>query len=267
MTTSLSGGSKRGARVAAQLPRHVAVLGVISFLTAMSSAMVQGLLPVFLVRVLHSTMATVGIIEGAAEGMTSITKIVSGMTSDWLGRRKPIVLLGYVLSAVNKLLFPLAGDASVVLVARVIDRVGKGMRDAPRDAFLTDVTPAPIRGSGFGLRLAFYTTGFVVGPLAAIGLMRLSGDDVRLVFWIAVIPAAIAIIVLLVALKEPLKPPTPAWPSLQIQPGALAHFPAPFWWALTIASLLSLARFSPAFLVLKASQKYLKFQHQPMCVN
>ena len=133
----------------------------------MSSAMVYGLLPVFLVRVLHTTIASVGIIEGIA---------------DWLGRRKPIVLLGYALSAVNKVLFPLAGDASTVLLARVIDRVGKGTRDAPRDAFLTDVTPMPIRGSGFGLRITFYTAGFVAGPLAAMALMRAGGDNFSLVF-------------------------------------------------------------------------------------
>lgn len=235
-----------------RLPRHIVVLGIISFLTAMSSAMVYGLLPVFLVKVLHATAASVGIIEGIAEATTSLTKIASGMASDWLGRRKPIVLFGYVLSAVNKLLFPLAGAASTVLVARVIDRVGKGMRDAPRDAFLTDVTPAPIRGSGFGLRLAFYTTGFVVGPLAAIGLMRLSGDDFRFVFWVAVIPAAIAVIVLLLALKEPPKRTALGTSRLQIRRGDLALFPYPFWWAIAVASLLSLARFSQAFLVLKA---------------
>ena len=132
----------------------------------------------------------------------SLARIFSGLASDWMGRRKPLVLLGYAVSAVNKVMFPLAGAVSTVLVARVIDRVGKGLRDAPRDAFMTDVTPAKIRGSGFGLRLAFYTTGFVIGPLAAMGLMKLSGDDFRLVFWLAVIPAALAIVVLVFAVKE-----------------------------------------------------------------
>ena len=240
-----------GERAALRLPRHIVVLGIISFLTAMSSSMIYGLLPVFLIKVLHSTMATVGFIEGLAEATTSLTKIASGVASDWLGRRKPIVLLGYALSAVNKVLFPLAGAASTVLVARVIDRIGKGTRDAPRDAFLTDVTPAPIRGSGFGLRLTFYTTGFVVGPLTAIGLMNLSGDNFRLVFWVAVIPAAIAIIVLLVALKEPPRPAAFDGPRLRIQLSDLSRLPNSFWWALMVATLLSLARFSQAFLVLK----------------
>jgi MFS family permease len=237
-----------------QLPRHIAILGIISFLTAMSSAMVYGLLPLFLVRVLHTTIASVGFIEGIAEATTSVTKIVSGIASDWLGRRKPIVLLGYALSAINKLLFPLAGDASSVLLARVIDRVGKGTRDAPRDAFLTDVTPMPIRGSGFGLRLAFYTSGFVAGPLTAMLLMRLSDDNFRFVFWVAVIPAALAIVVLLVALKEPPRRAALLLPRLRVQRRDLTLFPVVFWWAIAIASLLSMARFSHAFLVLKAHE-------------
>jgi MFS family permease len=252
MTASTVKGSVHRQQPRGRLPRHIIVLGIISFLTAMSSAMVYGLLPVFLIKVLHTTAASVGFIEGMAEATTSLTKIASGMVSDWLGRRKPIVLIGYTLSAVNKVLFPLAGDAATVLVARIVDRVGKGTRDAPRDAFLTDVTPAPIRGSGFGLRLTFYTAGFVVGPLTAIALMSLSGDDFRLVFWVAVIPALMAIIVLLVALKEPPRHAALPPPRLRIRRSDLASFPPPFWWAIAIASLLSLARFSYAFLVLKA---------------
>ena len=251
-------------RVGEHLPRHIAILGIISFLTAMSSAMVYGLLPVFLVRVLHTTIASVGIIEGIAESTTSLTKIVSGMASDWLGRRKPIVLLGYALSAINKVLFPLAGDASTVLLARVIDRVGKGTRDAPRDAFLTDVTPMPIRGSGFGLRITFYTAGFVAGPLAAMALMRASGDNFRLVFWVAVIPAVMAIVVLLVALSEPPRRAILPLPRLRFQRCDLARFPVSFWWAIVIASLLSLARFSHAFLVLKAYEVGIDAAFVPM---
>ncbi len=234
------------------LPRHVVVLGVISLLTAASSAMIYGLLPVFLLKVMGVTMVSVGLIEGLAEGATSLAKIGSGLASDWIRRRKPLVLVGYALSAANKVLFPLAATASVVLAARVIDRIGKGMRDAPRDAFLTDVTPAPIRASGFGLRLTFYTTGFVVGPLAAMALMAASGDDFRLVFWIALIPAVIAIAVVMFGIKEP--PPVFASGSRRLywRPSDLAGFTGSFWWAVLIASLLSLARFSQAFLVLKA---------------
>ena len=234
------------------LPRHVVVLGVISLLTAASTAMIYGLLPVFLVRVMGVTMASVGLIEGLAEGGTSIAKIASGLASDWIGRRKPLVLLGYGLSAANKVLFPLATGAGVVLAARVIDRLGKGIRDAPRDAFLTDVTPAPVRGSGFGLRLAFYTVGFVLGPLAAMALMRASGDDFRLVFWIALLPALVAVAIVLFGIKERRRIPAAGAQRLRLRPGALARLSAPFWWAVGVASLLSLARFSYAFLVLTA---------------
>ena len=237
--------------LARHLPRNVAVLGVISLLTAMSSAMVYGLLPVFLVKSLGATTASVGLIEGVAEAVMSLTRIFSGVASDWMGRRKPLVLIGYAVSAVNKVMFPLAGAVSTVLVARVIDRAGKGLRDAPRDAFMTDVTPANIRGSGFGLRLAFYTTGFVIGPLAAMGLMKLSGDDFRLVFWLAVIPATLAIIVLIFAIKEE-TPKKFAPRPLGLRRGEPVAFAGSFWWAIAIASVLSLARFSYAFLILKA---------------
>lgn len=234
-----------------RLPRHVAVLGVISLLTAMSSAMVYGLLPVFLVKILGASMASVGFIEGIAEAMMSLTRIFSGLASDWMGRRKPLVLLGYAVSAVNKAMFPLAGAVSTVLAARVIDRIGKGLRDAPRDAFMTDVTPAKIRASGFGFRLTFYTTGFVIGPLAAMGLMGLSGDDFRLVFWVAVIPAVLAIVILFFGITERL-PKKFAPRPLRLRRSDLTLFTGAFWWAVAIASLLSLARFSYAFLILKA---------------
>jgi MFS family permease len=160
-------------------------------------------------------------------------------------------VLGYALSAVNKLLFPIAESASMVLLARVSDRVGKGIRDAPRDALMTDMTPSAIRGSGFGLRLALYTVGAVLGPLAAMTIMSLSGDNFRLVFWIALIPGFASVAVLLLWVKE--EPRAGAewhWPPIRRED--ITDLSAPFWWAISIAAILSLARFSPAFLVLKA---------------
>ena len=236
----------------AHLSREVAVLGIVSLLMGMSSAMIYGLLPVFLVTVLAASTATVGLIEGIAEATTSAMKIFSGAASDWSGRRKPLVVLGYVLSAGSKLLFPLAGTASTVLIARIADRIGKGVRDAPRDAFLADMTPSEIRGSGFGLRFALYTIGAVAGPLVAIALMALSGDNFRLVFWIALLPGFASIGVLLVGVKEAPHQPCDSrkWPP--IRRDDLALLTAPFWWAISIAGIFSLARFSPAFLVLKA---------------
>lgn len=221
-------------------------------LTAMSSAMIYGLLPVFMVRVLGISIASVGVIEGTAEAANSLIKIVSGTASDWIGRRKPLVVFGYTLSALIKTIFPVAGTASAVLAARVIDRMGKGIRDAPRDAFLADLTAKEIRGEGFSLRLAIAIAGFVAGPLIAIGIMKLSGDDFRLVFWIALIPAYLSIIVLLVAVKELPFNHAESLQRLPIRRSDIRALPAAFWWVIAIASLLSLARFSQAFLVLKA---------------
>jgi predicted MFS family arabinose efflux permease len=240
-------------RVLRRLPPDIAVLGYVSMLTATSSAMIYGLLPVYLVRALAISIASVGLIEGLAEAATSLIKIVSGMVSDWTRRRKPVVVFGYMLSAVIKTIFPIAGTASAVLTARVVDRLGKGIRDAPRDAFLTDLTTEEIRGAGFGLRLALAISGFVVGPLIAVALMKLSGNDFRLVFWIALIPAYLSIIVLTVLVKElPFEHEEEQRRRL-IRRSDVAALPAAFWWVMAIASLLSLARFSQAFLVLKAN--------------
>ena len=236
------------------LSPNVVVLGIVSLLMGMSSAMIYGLLPVFLVTALGASTTTVGLIEGVAEATTSAMKIFSGAASDWIGRRKPLVVLGYALSAVNKLLFPLAETASTVLVARIADRIGKGIRDAPRDALLADMTPVAIRGSGFGLRLALYTIGAVAGPLAAIALMTLSGDDFRLVFWIALLPGFASVVVLLIGIKEAPNQRSDDRGRYPVRRNDLALLRASFWWAISIAAIFSLARFSPAFLVLKAHQ-------------
>lgn len=235
-----------------RLSPDIVALGCVSLLMGMSSAMIYGLLPVFLVTVLGASMTSIGIIEGMAEATTSLTKIFSGAISDWLGRRRPLVLIGYGLSAVNKLLFPLAAAASTVLIARVVDRVGKGIRDAPRDALLADVTPARIRGSGFGLRLALYTVGAVAGPLTAMGLMALTGNDFRLVFWVAVVPAFASVLVLYLFVREPPRAQAATQRRSALHRADLARLALPLWWIIAVAAVLSLARFSPAFLVLKA---------------
>jgi MFS family permease len=236
-----------------RLSPNIALLGLVSLFTATSSAMVYSLLPIFLVKVLGASVAVLGIMEGTAEATNSAMRLISGAASDRIGRRKPLVALGYILSAANKLLFPVADSVSVVFAARLIDRFGKGIRDAPRDAFVTDLTPSEIRGSGFGLRLAFYTMGFVLGPLAAIGLMMLSGDNFRLVFWLSVVPALVAIAILFFMVKELPSNKNDGRRQVHIHVSDLARLAAPFWWSISIASLLSLARFSQAFLVLKAN--------------
>ena len=233
-------------------------------LTAMSSAMIYGLLPVFLVRVMGASIASVGVIEGMAEAANSFVKIVSGAASDWIGRRKPLVVFGYTLSAIVKTVFPLAGSVSMVLTARVVDRLGKGIRDAPRDALLADLTSPEIRGTGFGLRLAVAISGFVMGPLIAVALMMWSGDNFRLVFWIALIPAYLSVILLLVTVKEAPIDHDEGQRRLSIRRSELAALPSMFWWVIAIASLLSLARYSQAFLVLKAHDVGLDTAYVPL---
>lgn len=218
----------------------------------MSSAMIIGLLPVFLASIIGAHMASIGVIEGVAGAANSITRILSGPLSDLIGRRKPLLVFGYGLSAVIKVLFPLAETAATVFAARAIDRVGKGTRDAPRDALLTDITPPEMRGSSFGLRGALYTLGFVAGPLSAMSLMILSNNDFRLVFWIALVPALVAIAIVVFGVKESAPAPRDGGALRRIGRHELATLAMPFWWAVAIAAIFSLARFSEAFLVLKA---------------
>jgi MFS family permease len=234
------------------LPRNVVALGVVSLLMATSSQMIHGLLPAFMVTVLGASVMAVGLVEGIAEATNSLAKVASGMLSDWLGRRKPLVVFGYGLAALSKPLFPLAGDVVTVLAARLFDRTGKGVRDAPRDALLADQLPASVRGSGYGLRLTFFTMGSMLGPLAAIAIMLASGGDIRLVFWVAVIPAFICVAVLVLAVKEPDLDPGNAHRRLSLR--GLRELPAAFWWVVAITAVLELARFSQAFLLLKAKE-------------
>ena len=178
-----------GSKRSAGLPRGVWALGFVSMFMDISSEMVHALLPVYLVAVLGTSTLTVGFIEGIAEATANITKIFSGTLSDWLGKRKLLTSIGYGLAAFTKPIFPLASTVGWVVAARFIDRIGKGIRDAPRDALIADIAPADLRGASFGLRQSLDTVGAVAGPLLAIALMALSSGNFRFVFWIAVLPA------------------------------------------------------------------------------
>lgn len=236
----------------ARIPRVVWLLGLVSLCMDLSSEMIHALLPVFLVSTLGASARTLGVIEGVAEGTASLVKIFSGVISDWIGRRKPLVVVGYGLAAISKPLFPLANSAATVLLARFVDRVGKGIRGAPRDALLADTTPPEIRGAAFGLRQALDTTGALLGPLVAIGLMSLLAANVRAVFWIAAIPAIAAVVALVVGIQEPeqhaassRRAALPHWRELR----ALGQ---PYWTVIFIGTLFTLARFSEAFLIVRA---------------
>ena len=236
------------------MPRSVVVLGFVSMLMDVSSEMIHSLLPVFMVSVLGVSVLVVGIIEGIAEATASITKVFSGVISDWIGKRKPLVLLGYGMAALTKPLFPLAQGVTMVLTARFIDRIGKGIRGAPRDALITDLVSKEQHGAAFGLRQSLDTVGAFVGPLLALALMFLSGDNFRLVFWFAVIPAVATVLLIVFGVREPEHAPsTGAKKPFPIQKSELSKLPKAFWLVVTVASAFTLARFSEAFLLLRAS--------------
>jgi MFS family permease len=226
-----------------------------------SSEMIHALLPVFLVSVLGASVTAVGLLEGAAEAIASITKVFSGTLSDWLGKRKLLVVVGYGLAALTKPLFALAPSAGWIFAARFTDRIGKGIRGAPRDALIADITPADARGAAFGLRQALDTVGAFAGPLVAIALMAATHDSFRTVFWLAAIPAAVAVAVLILFVREPERP-RPA--RVQSPLRAVGALGAAYWWLVGVAGLFTLARFSEAFLILKVADAGLAAVYVPM---
>jgi len=236
-----------------QIPSGVVALGFVSLFMDVSSEMVHSLLPIFLVNVLGASAATFGVIEGVAETSTAITKVFSGVLSDWWGKRKPLLLAGYGLAALVRPVFPLAGTATVVFAARLIDRIGKGIRGAPRDALVADLTPPDRRGAAYGLRQSLDSVGAFAGPMIALGLMLGFNNDVRRVFWIAAIPALIAVGILLFAIREPATRRAERR-DFPIQPGELRLLPAHYWLTIGIAALFTLARFSEGFLLLRAQR-------------
>ena len=244
------------------IPRSVWALGLVSLFTDIGSEMVHSLLPLLLVGSLGASGLVIGLIEGTAEALVLIVKVFSGYLSDAWGRRKPLVLLGYGLAALSKPLFPMAGSVSTIVAARLLDRFGKGIRGAPRDALIADVTPVAIRGSAFGLRQAMDTLGAVVGPLCAVALMTVLLGDIRAVLWFAVLPGLIAVALIVFAVREPESPGRPA--RLPITREGLASLGKPYWMLVAVAALLALARFSEAFLILRGAQLGLADAHVPL---
>jgi MFS family permease len=236
-----------------RLPAGIWALGFVSLLMDVSSEMIHSLLPVFMVSVLGTSMTTVGLIEGAAEATALIVKVFSGAISDWMGRRKPLAVLGYGLGALSKPLFALAGSAGMVLAARLIDRTGKGLRGAPRDALVAELVPPEQRGAAYGLRQSLDTVGAFLGPALGIVLMLLWSDRFHEVFWIAVIPAALSVALLVFGVREP-EGDRPHAGVNPIRRDNLRRLHASYWWVVGIGAVFTLARFSEAFLVLRARE-------------
>ncbi len=248
------------------LPPTVWALGVVSLLMDSSSELIHGLLPVFLIGVLGASTIQLGLIEGIAEMTASVIRLFSGAVSDLLGRRKVVVVTGYGLSALTKPLFAMAGGVGTVLAARFVDRIGKGVRGAPRDALIADVTPEELRGRAYGLRQALDSVGAVLGPLLAIGLMLVLAGEIRLVLWFAVLPALAAVLVLIVFVREPPHSDRGSDRPRQLGLRDLGRLPGRFWLVVAIATVGTLARFSEAFLILRLSDLGLGATMSPLAL-
>ncbi|MGB4467497.1 MAG: MFS transporter [Azovibrio sp.] len=246
------------------LPREIWVLGFVSMFMDISSELVHSLLPIFMATVLGASMMTIGLIEGIAEATAAITKVFSGAISDYFRKRKVLVVLGYGLSAMTKPVFPLATTIGWVFGARFADRIGKGIRGAPRDALIADITPTKLRGGAYGLRQALDTAGAFIGPLLAVGLMLWFANDIKAVLWVAVAPALIALLLLIVAVREP-ESPAPA-PGGRNRPtlADARRLPLHYWLVVVLGAVFTLARFSEAFLILRAQDVGLPIGQVPI---
>jgi MFS family permease len=244
--TAISSPSLRG------IPTGVWILGFVSLLMDVSSEMIHALLPIYLVTVLGTSTLVVGVIEGIAEATASITKVFSGALSDWLGKRKLLAAFGYGLAALTKPIFPMATTVGWLVTARFVDRIGKGLRGAPRDALVADIAPPAVRGASFGLRQALDTVGAFLGPLMAIVLMWLTMDSFRTVFWIAVIPAFVSFGLIAFFVSEPDRPAGLRKVKAPLSRGELGRLGEAYWLVVAVATVFTMARFSEAFLILRA---------------
>ncbi len=236
-----------------RLPAAIWALGFVSLLMDVSSEMVHSLLPVFLVTAVGASGLVVGIIEGLAEALALVVKVFSGALSDYWGRRKGLAVIGYGMGALSKPLFALASGVGLILVARLIDRTGKGIRGAPRDALIADIAPPEMRGAAFGLRQSLDSVGAFLGPLLAVGLMLLWANDFQAVFWVAVIPGLLSVLVLVLGVREPVQH-HPARGINPIRRNTLRLLTRPYWTVVLLGTCFALARFSEAFLLLRAAQ-------------
>ena len=245
------------------LPAGIWVLGFGSMFMDISSEMIHSLLPVFMTTVLGTSMLTIGVVEGIAEATAAVTKVFSGTISDWLGKRKLPLVLGYALAACTKPVFPLANSVVWVFAGRFVDRMGKGIRGAPRDALVADLTPPQLRGAAYGLRQALDSLGAFIGPLLAVVFMLLFAGEIRMVMWMAVLPAFLAVVLLMLYVREPERSPEKT-AGIPLRLTCAKRLPRPFWLVVALGAIFTMARFSEAFLVLRAQDVGLAIGHVPL---
>src|SRR6266540_1545108 len=245
------------------LPRTIWALGLGSMFMDTSSELVHSLLPIFMASVLGASMAAIGFVEGVAEATAAITKIFSGALSDYLGKRKLLLVLGYGLGAITKPMFPLATSLAWVFSGRFIDRIGKGIRGAPRDALVADITAPEQRGAAYGLRQSLDSIGALAGPLLAVGLMTWFANQIRMVLWVAVLPALIAVGLFMIAVREPEHTHRASAPAATRDLSFAKRLPLRYWLIVLLGAVFTLARFSEAFLVLRAQNVGLAIGYVP----
>ncbi len=255
---------KTNLSLARQLPSGVIALGFVSLFTDISSELIHSLLPIYLVSILGASMTSVGFIEGVAEATASIIKVFSGTLSDHFRKRKSIAVIGYSLSAFSKFLFPLVSTVGLVFTARFVDRIGKGIRGAPRDALIADIVPAEQRGAAYGLRQSLDSIGAFVGPVLAIALMILFENQFKQVLWFAVIPAVISVLILLLAVKEPEINRDKDVVTSTIDFTLFKHLSKQYWFLVFFGALFTFSRFSEAFLILRAQETGMQLAYVPL---
>ena len=247
-----------------RLPRSIWILGLVSLFMDTSSELVHSLLPVFMASVLGASMTTIGIIEGVAEATVAVTKVFSGALSDYLGRRKLLAVIGYGLAALSKPFFPLAQSIGWVFAARFVDRVGKGIRGAPRDALVADIVHSQSRGAAYGLRQSLDSVGAFLGPVLAIVFLALLNDDIRQVLWIAIVPAILSVAFLFFGVSEPGNVRVHSGSGLPFNALTKKRLPSRYWWIVFLGAIFTLARFSEAFLVLRVQGLGLELGYIPL---
>lgn len=245
------------------VPAAIWALGLGSLFMDTSSELVHSLLPVFMTTVLGASIVTIGVVEGVAEATASITKVFSGAISDYFRKRKLLVVFGYGLGAVTKPMFPLATSVTWVFLGRFVDRIGKGIRGAPRDALVADITPPALRGTAYGLRQALDSVGAFLGPLLAVVAMSWFANDIRTVLWLAVGPAVIAVALLVVVVREPERHDNDAGERTRLTFASVKQLPRRYWLVVQLGAVFTLARFSEAFLVLRAQDLGLAIGYIP----
>lgn len=246
------------------LPKSIWLLGFVSLFMDVSSELVHSLLPIFMATVLGASMTTIGVIEGFAEAAAAVTKVFSGTLSDYFRQRKLLAVLGYGLSAFTKPIFPLAANIQWVFVARFSDRIGKGIRGAPRDALIADLTPSRIRGAAYGLRQALDSVGAFLGPLLAVALMLLLANDIKAVLWVAVLPALLSVFLLVVGVREPNAAETEGRRRTPLTLADAKDLSMRYWLVVALGAVFTLARFSEAFLILRAQDLGLALSFVPL---